>query len=244
MRRIWAAIAALFLAVPGVLANPGEQWPEEALSVSLSKPQWILVVPVRRNADGSMAAWQKGDDWTREWIVPRPTPGGTRTVAITGDSEDARTVRSASLETMDARVLGWLAAKYKAPAVAVAVEDAYGTTAVAGWIQGEGAAWRRADGGAPRQASLSSMDDIFSGRRSNETFDVAITGQRLEEGRVLYRIEVTQDIMGDVLRGVDGLDVIGSEDADPHALIVSPRDGEDIESVLRQAGISVTSSSR
>lgn len=239
MKPFTLALAALLLSASAASAVPEGQWPEEALSVSLSAPAWILVVPAWRNADGSLDAWPKDSAWSRAWLVPRPTPAGTRTVAIVGDSEDVRAVGSAAFETMDATALGWLAAKYKAPAVAVAIGDADGLLSVAGWIQGEGAAWRRAGGGDPRDASLSAMDDIFSGAGNAAGFDVAITGQREGQGRMEYRIEVRQEIMEDVLRGVTGLEVLGRVDSDPPALIVSPKDGEDIESVLRQAGIAV-----
>lgn len=241
MKPLALTLSALFLSACACMAAPEGEWPEEALSVSLSKPQWVLVVPAWRNADGSLNPWPKDSAWAKEWVVPRSTPDGLRTVAIVGDSEDVRTVGSETFETMDAASLGWLAGKYKAPAIAVAIEDEGGLASVAGWIQGEGAAWRTADGGSAREASLAAIDEIFSGRSEGEGtgFDVAITGQREAAGRMEYRIEISQDIMADVLRGVPGLDVVGFADDGGRSVVVSPRDGQDIEAVLRQAGITV-----
>lgn len=241
MKHLSLTLSALLLSACACIAAPEGEWPEEALSISLSKPQWVLVVPAWRNADGTLDPWPKDSAWSKEWIVPRTTPGGMRTVAIVGDSEDVRTVGGETFETMDAASLGWLAGKYKAPAIAVAIEDESGLASVAGWIQGEGAAWRTADGGSARDASLVAIDEIFSGRSEGEGtgFDVAITGQREAAGRMEYRIEISQDIMADVLRGVPGLDVVGYTDDGTGSVIVSPRDGQDIEAVLRQAGVSV-----
>lgn len=231
---------ALVAATGGASAAPEGSWPEESRGQPLPKPEWILVVPARRGPDGAVKAWDKEDSWTREWIVPRATPSGTRTVAIVGDSEDRRNIEGWSLDEMDVAALGRLASKYSAPAVAVVVEDDLGAAAVAAWMPQQAATWETAGAGDARNGSLATLDSIFSGGSpSRESFDVAITGQRVDGGRTEYRIELAHPIMEDVLRGVPGLDVIGYVDAKRPSLIVSVNDGRDIEMVLRSAGIGI-----
>lgn len=240
MRNVIAAALALCAQPFAAAAAPEGMWPQEANGISLPPAEWVLVVPARREADGSVTLWDKEDAWTREWTVPRATPAGTRTVAIVGDSEDRRAIDGWRLDSMDLEVLGKLARKYRAPAVAIAVKDGEGEAAVAGWSEGNGASWRPAGPEGGRNGVLASIDEIFSGGDGQDNFDVAITGQRFDGRLIEYRIETGQPIIDEVLAGIPGLEVVGHEyDAESPSTIVRVVDGRDIEAVLRSAGIRV-----
>lgn len=225
-------------------AAPQGSWPDEASQISLSKKDWILVVPARRNEIGEIALWDKGDAWMQEWVVPRQTPNGTRTVAITGDAEDKRMILGWHLENMDVNALQKLAGKYKAPAVAIAVEDANKQVAVAGWVAGEGAAWRGiGNAAAARSGTLAALDDIFSGYSDPSEISVVdekveITGQRQNDGWTEYRLESFDQASIDRLYNIPGLEVVGEPTTNNPSVIVRITDGRDIEMVLRSAGIS------
>lgn len=224
-------------------AAPEGSWPEEASHLSLSKKSWVLVIPARRNDVGEITLWDKSDEWLQQWIVPRQTPNGTKTVAITGDADDRRMILGWHLENMDVDALNKLANKYKAPSIAVAVADSSKQVAVAGWVSGEGAAWRYAQSsGLSRDGTLSSLDDIFSGYSEPSEVpisedSVAITGQRHNEGWVEYRLESFDKAAIDRLYNVPGLEIVGEYDQNSPSVIVRVTDGRDIETILRSAGI-------
>lgn len=230
-------LALMIAAASPAMSAPQGPWPEEARGLGLPKAEWILVVPARRLADGSVSVWNRDDEWTGQWIVPRQTPAGVRTVAIVGDAEDRRMVDGTALDVMDASVLSRLAAKYRAPAVAVAITDSRGEVAVAGWIKGAGASWIEASGAGGREGSLAAMDMIFTGGGGEASFDVAITGQRMNGGWMEYRIEVYDPIIEDVISQISGVEVVAT--AGPQALVVRVTDGRDVETALRSAGLSL-----
>lgn len=238
MRSHWIFLAAALLVSASAAAAPEGMWPDEARGASLPKVDWILVVPAKREADGSLVLWDRSDPWTRSWVVPKPTPHGVRTVAIVGDSEDRRNVDGWSIDSMDIHPLSQLAAKYSAPAIAVAIEDGLGQIAVAGWSPGQSAAWQ-AVAGSSREDALAALDDLFSGDVSDDgEFDISITGQRTsEDGWIEYRVEFRHPIVEEVLRGIEGLDVYGYADMESPSLIVRPNDGRDVETILRSAGL-------
>jgi len=238
------ALLGLLMSMSTAHTAPQGSWPDEASYISLSKKSWVLVIPARRSETGDIVLWDKDDDWLQQWIVPRQTPSGTKTVAITGDADDKRMVLGWHLENMDVNALNKLAGKYKAPAIAVAVKDASQQVAVAGWVSGEGAAWRFvSSSGATRESALGVIDEIFSGYSEPNEIAVAqdkveITGQRFNDGWTEYRLESFDQPSLERLYSIPGVEVMGTLDANNPSVIVRVTDGRDIETVLRSAGIS------
>ena len=119
----------LFLALATFHANAANiegAWPQDARGGSLRKPAWVLVVPAKRQDDGSLLVWDRNDSWVRQWIVPAKTPKGLRTVAIVGDSEDKRLVAATQIDNMQSSALRQISRKYNAPAIALAVSGEIG----------------------------------------------------------------------------------------------------------------------
>lgn len=242
--RIIIALICTFVFSTIACAGPEGSWPEEASFISLSKKQWVLVIPARRSDNGDIVLWDKSDEWLQQWIVPRQTSSGIKTVAITGDADDRRLVLGSHLESMDVNVLNRLAGKYKTTAIAIAVKDQAQKLAVAGWVPGEGAAWRSIESqSSNRETALHMIDDIFKGFSdpNEETLhegSIDITGQRYNDGWTEYRLESFTPSSIDKLHNLPGVEVIGTANTTLPSVIVRITDGRDIETVLRSAGIS------
>ena len=223
MKRI-SLIAAACVCVSAVqaLAAPHGTWPDQARARPMPRPAWVLVVPAMRLDDGSIKVWSRADDWPQEWVVPKATSSGLRTVAISGDSEDQKLILPQELDNMRMDSLRRMAGKYGAEAVAVAVVDVSGNVAVAAWARGSEATWDEASGeGDPRGAALRLVDGLFGGdteRPATETDDAAVAspfdgrvyvvGERQDPsgGPMEYRIEIP-DGEADVLRNAVDLTV-------------------------------------
>lgn len=231
-------IAALALLPFPALAGAEGEWPPEARGVGLPRPAWVLVVPASRDRTGAISAWDRSGPWMRRWIVPKPAKGNVRTVAITGDAEDARLIGGTELDNMDAAALGRLAAKYRAPALAIVVEGPDGDAAVAAWSAGRDASWDvTAAGEDAREGSLRIIGDLFSGETRAKVPDVAITGIRTVEGVDQYRLEAVDAAAMDVLRGLPGVSVIEVHaDARRPWAVVTVTDGRAIEEVISSMG--------
>jgi len=244
MKAITTAILLILSSVPA-LAKPEGAWPEEARSLPLGRPAWVLVVPATRDPDGSIRLWDRQDQWLRSWIVPKATPGGIRTVAISGDSEDQKLIQGEQLDNMRVDSLKVLARKYSAEAVAVVVRDSREEVAVAAWREGAHATWNEAmsEAGAPepRREALAVMDELFAdasdaGQVSPRAADTArVVAERLSyDGvRMEYRLEIDSSL-ADMLRSSASLEVtrIGEGTAD-----VLVMDGRDIADILLELGI-------
>ena len=243
MKRMLAAAAVLSAAWSAAYASPEGGWPESARGVGLPQPDWVLVIPARRDGGGALVPWSKEDPWTREWIVPKATPRGMRTVAVTGDAEDRRVIDGWLVDSMDVEALSRLADKYGAPAVAVAVMDESGDTAVAAWSPGNHASWDHGGWGrAAREGVLAAIDGLFSGQRHgfHAAYDVRITGQRGAGYAREYRIEAEDEAVIDLIDTIPGLRVAERLwVAEGAAAAVSVTDGRAVEDVLRGAGLIV-----
>lgn len=239
--------AILLLQASSAFAVPQGAWPDEARALPLGRPGWILVVPATRDPDRSIRLWDRQDEWLRSWIVPKTTPGGIRTVAISGDSEDQKLIHGEQLDNMRVDSLRILARKYGAEAVAVVVRDADEEVAVAAWRSGGHATWDEAtsDVGStePRAAALSVMDSLFGTPvRTQSVASVAtaplkvrVVAERLSEDgiRMEYRLEITQDVLAD-LETSESLQVsrVGEGTAD-----VLVMDGRSINDILAGMGL-------
>jgi hypothetical protein len=224
------ALALLVGLLPvAAAAGPEGQWPPEARGQVLPRPDWVLVVPVTRDDAGKVSAWNRADPWTRQWVVPRAV-GGLRTVAVTGDSEDARLVDGEQLDHMDISALRRLTGKYGAPAVAIVVADSHGSAAVAAWRPGHAAVW---DKTRPREnakeGALRVIRDLFSGERGPR---FTITGVRTMGGTEQYRLSAQDRSHLDRLRTVDGIEIVEILETERPSAVVTVTDGRHIEDVL------------
>lgn len=230
------------------LALPQGAWPDEARSLPLGRPGWILVVPATRTADGSIRLWDRQDDWLRSWVVPRPTPSGIRTVAISGDSEDQKLIHGEQLDNMRVDSLRILARKYGAEAVAVVVRDAEEEVAVAAWRSGAHATWDEAVSEAgsenPRTNALTVIDALFgektAPRRAGDAVpyaghpQVRVVAERLSADgvRMEYRVEIGADQV-EALRSSSSVEITRFGDGTADVLVV---DGRAITDIISEAG--------
>lgn len=156
----------------------------------LSRPAWLLVVPVEGGRDGR-STWGRGTPWSRSWLAPA-RQSGMRVVAITGDADDRDRVTDQVLsDPSDPRLREAalsLARKYGAPAVALVRMDAERGSVVRAWL------WR---GG-----------DTFTGDRPSEP-----TPERARAAALLLLADLAEG-QGRVGGDVEGDDEIGS---DPNA---------------------------
>lgn len=241
-----AALLASVLSATAATAAPQGSWPEEMRASGLPKQNWIMVIPARREADGSVLVWDRDDPWTKQWTVPKATPGGTRTVAINGDAEDRRIVSAAQIDNMSVSSLSTLAGKYGASAIAVVVADGEGAVAVAAWAHGNYATWDEAPAGTDMRAeALATLDALYSGAKPAAVDDdgraLHIAGQRFNaaKGTMEYRIEASQDVALDQLGETPSLEVTGRDPTDPPSIRVVVTDGREIAQVLTGAGFVV-----
>lgn len=243
-----------FLALPMLLlsatvALPAAQgiWPEEARALPMDRPAWVLVVPAVRGDDGRIQLWDRFSPWSREWVVPRATPAGLRTISISGDSEDQKLIRPEQLDNMSSETLRLLAGKYGAEAVAVAVEDAGSSVAVAVWKKGGHATWEAASvDGSPRAAALRTIDELFSGTDGHDARmsavgegepAAAIVAQRSDPqtGLMEYRIEASPEAAR-LIGSSPSLRLTGQDGSVVDVLVV---DGRAIEDIMMEAGVSL-----
>ena len=212
-----------------------------------------MIIPATRKPDGSVSVWNRTDAWNREWIVPRATPGGTRTVAVNGDSEDMRIVSPDQIDNMSVPALSKLAGKYGASAIAVVVAEDTGEVAVAAWANGNYATWDSAvSGSEPRDDALRTLDEIYAGADPNLAFSpkeagdagnlnyVTIVGQRYNEqiGGMEYRISGPSSVL-DRVAANPAFGVEARNEDVPPSLDLTVVDGRDVERVLAEAGVAV-----
>lgn len=246
MRRIIIALIFSLGQTLSALSSPQGSWPAELKGVGLPTPDWILVLPAKREPSGTIKLWDKDDPWNREWVVPKATPTGIRTVAIAGDAEDRRVVADWHVDTMDVTALSMLAEKYSAPAIAVVVQDDMGDTAIAAWMPEYEAVWDAVgatDG--DREPALHILEYIFRGHEdaavhytANET-EVIITGQRFNGSTYEYRLELIGNEAEGILKTASGIEIVEYIDTltDIRTIVVRGTDGRDIETILMSNGI-------
>jgi hypothetical protein len=244
------AALALLLHATTAAAVPQGAWPDDARNLPLGRPAWILVVPASRADDGSIRLWDRQDEWLRSWVVPKATPEGIRTVAITGDSEDQKLVHGEQLDDMRIDSLRLLARKYSADAVAVVVRDSAEDVAVAAWRVGAHATWEEAvpgESGMSRDAALSVIDALFSdvetkppepteqAEESAYASGVKVVAERISEDgiRMEYRIECPPEKLADI-QASSSLEVTRSGDGTVDVLVL---DGREISDILKEIGL-------
>lgn len=239
------AALALLLHATTAAAVPQGAWPDDARNLPLGRPSWILVVPASRADDGTIRLWDRQDEWLRSWVVPKATPDGIRTVAITGDSEDQKLIRGEQLDNMRVDSLRLLAHKYSAEAVAVVVRDSGEDVAVAAWRAGAHATWDEASVGEARDSrgtALAVMDALFSkAAASAEPAEgatpsaVRVVAQRMSADgiRMEYRLECPQESLA-ALQGTSSLQITRSGDGTVDVLVL---DGREIGEILAEAGL-------
>ncbi|MDW9478796.1 hypothetical protein GOB57_08765 [Sinorhizobium meliloti] len=250
MKPLAAALA--LLAASSAFASPQGTWPEDMRGYSLPKQEWIMIIPATRGPDGTVSVWNRADSWNREWIVPKATPSGTRTVAVSGDSEDMRIVSPEQIDNMSVSALSKLAGKYGASAIAVVVAEETGEVAVAAWASGNYATWDMVldQEGDPRSNALRKLDEIYAGAapvtapaEAGEAEDqeyVAIVGQRYNEeiGRMEYRISGPLDLLDRIVAN-PAFGIASRNEDVPQSVDLTVLDGRDVERVLAEAGLAV-----
>ncbi len=243
--------ATVYLAPIAAEAAAEGSWPDQFRGATFARPAWVLVIPAQRQSDGSLTVFDRTNPWVREWIVPKPTAQGIKTVTLTGDSEDKRLLTPADIEEMRAQALQRLAQKYNAPAIAVVVSDVDGTAAIAAWMQNRRATWEKPTQGVDRLALSATLDSIFTGtdHASSAEPDLVTDGrpvarivaERLnqEENKMEYRIEPLSKDAEQLIAGSSSLQYIGQSAGDGGIMEVRIMDGSSIEAVLAAVGVSV-----
>lgn len=231
--RILSAFAAVFV-VSSALASPVEgMWPSEARGAIQPRPKWIIVVPVTRDASGTITAWNRSDPWIRKWVVPKRVGDGIRTVTVTGDADDVRGVSGDQFDNMDSSALRRLTSKYGAPAIAVVVSGTDGNAAVAAWTPGHQASWEvTRDGEDPKEGAMRILGDLFSGAAA-QSGRIRITGVRTIDGIDQYRLEGKDPEAIEALRHNRGIEIVEAMDVGGRpTAIVRVTNGRLIEDVI------------
>lgn len=188
-------------------SSPAAPWPIAAQGRSLPRPDWVLAIPARRQADGSLAIWDRNDDWTKEWRVPKVVDG-LRIVTLLGDSEDRKRITPSAIDEMLVDQMRPVMDKYGAPALALIVTDGQ-STAVAGYVPGWTAAWTDVPyaAGLPETHALSTaaISGMFSEPYSQplatdtgaEAVEIRAYRQNPETGGMDYKLVLhgTQDML-------------------------------------------------
>jgi hypothetical protein len=242
---------ALTLAPSAAFAAAEGNWPESMRGGTFAKPAWILVVPVARQADGTLALFDRKNPWVREWIVPQPTASGIRTVAIVGDSEDKRLISAPEIDEMRSIALGKRARKYNAPAIAVVVSDTDGTSAVAAWMNGRTPTWDTPSDGQGKAALVTALDAIFTGTdrtvgageqgTASSRPAALIIAERMNRdlNQMEYRISPQSREAEQLIAGSQSLLYLGQAGDDGSVMEVRIRDGRSIEAILAEVGVAL-----
>jgi len=232
-----AAVLAVFSSA--ACAGPVEGlWPPESKGTVQPKPKWIMVIPVVRDASGSISAWNRNDPWVRKWIVPKPVGNGIRAVTVTGDADDVRSVTGEQFDNMDTSALRRLLNKYGASAIAMVVAGDQGTAAVAAWTPGQQASWDvTRPNEDPKEGAMRILGELFSGPASSaQTNKIKITGVRTVAGVDQYRLEGRDWNAIDGLRGNRAIEILETMENDGHpTVIVRVTNGRTIEEAIGEA---------
>ncbi len=261
IRTFLLSIALLSSLTPALPAEPAAPWPDSARSSSLSRPSWVLLIPARRLPNGTLAIWERNDDWSRMWRAPA-TIDGLRIVPLFGDDEDKRSVTAESIDGMMVDSLERVMRKYGAPAVALAVTDGR-TVALAGWVPGYAASWEPSDvhqdPSQTKAQALTVLSAMFRAggnsqvsrtqpeKASEGAGDIQIEAYRTgADGATEYRLILLPppaaivDQALERLQAIQGLLVLSSEPyAEGLRLVVSSSSGKQLADDLRAAGFSV-----
>jgi hypothetical protein len=205
---------------------------------------WVLVVEAVRTAKGELVPWEGDAAWSRLWRVPGQT-GGIRYVPVDGDAEDRLHVRSAD-QTKDALPvgLGFLAGKYRAPAIAVIPwRGSFGT-----WSRTALSVDAPAEDAKAEALKLIAQQFSAGDRRDEIAGAPRLQGRvlafRETNGTVQYQVmvrgRISQQELLKVVGRAEGLAVMEIvTTADGYDLVLSDRSGsaEPIERHLTRAGL-------
>ena len=260
----FARTAALLLALAGLApsgpdtghaAEAAAPWPASAQGRPLPRPAWVLVIPARRKPDGGLAIWERSDEWTRAWRVPK-TVRGVSLVTLLGDAEDRRAVTAAAIDGMLVDSLAVVMRKYGAPALALAVTDG-ASVALAGYVPGHAASWVPAEGGPDlaetRARALPALAALFSAggaparapAAEADTVEILALRDR-DDGGYDYRIGLPPGLSGGGaearLDGVAGLgvaEVARGPDGREVAVLTGFAGQDELVAALRARGLTV-----
>ena len=230
--------------------------------VSFGRVPWVLVVEAVRSPKGELVPWERDGEWARLWRVPGDA-AGTRYVPVEGDAEDREHVRNPDGNSKDSvpAGLGFLAGKYRAPAIVLVVREPSGVGVIP-WRGGYGS-WSRSavPVGAPTEdaktEALKLIARVFSGSdRRDELANPSrlaakVLAFREASGGILYQVVVRGRIaqqqllklieragglsVAEIVTTLDGYDVVLS---DPSG------EKEPIERRLSRAGLPTEASGR
>jgi hypothetical protein len=222
---------------------------------------WILVVHAVRDPTGRLLPWDRSDPWGSIWRVPTVLDG-FRVVPVTGDAEDATLATGQAIDAFEGRAFRHLAAKYRAPAVAVVVREG-GEAALAVWRNGAATEWSRvalgtlADPAATRIAVSKALAGLVrsapaspatadgeTGRPERSGDSIRISAWRSgAAGGEEYRAVLAADDRDDVVARLssEGIEVLSMRDG-PNGteVVLSSPDGISIEAGLRRAGLRIS----
>jgi hypothetical protein len=238
MKSMILGALALIGMTTSVLAGPEGPWPEESRGLSVPAADWVLVVPAERDASGELKIFSRKSEWAKSWTVPKATPSGRRTVALMGDAEDQREIEGWKVDGLDMQSLSRVLQKYKAPAIAVAVRDETGETAVAAWVPGTEAAWRFS--GFSRDEVLESIDLMMEGPDYGEMIPVYVSGQRYSPTGAQYRLDLPSIENVDLLESAGTLFVHSVDPSGMPRAIVTVSVGWGLKDALEEAGFYIS----
>lgn len=231
-------------------------------SITFGRVPWVLVVEAVRSPKGELIPWERDGEWARLWRVPGDA-AGTRYVPVEGDAEDREQVRSpdgSSKESLPAG-FGFLAGKYRAPAIVLVVREASGVGVIP-WRGGYGSWLRSAvPVGAPEEdakaEALKLIARVFSGSgRREELANSArlaakVLAFREAGGGVQYQVvvrgRIAQQQLLKLIERAGGLSVVEIVTTlDGYDVVVSDPSGEKdpIERRLSRAGLPTEASGR
>jgi len=260
-----ALVALLVLCTPAAAQpSPAAPWPIQAQGRALPRPDWVLAIPARRQADGSLSIWDRADEWTSAWRVPA-VADGLRVVTLLGDTEDRRTITSAAIDGMMVDDLSKVLRKYGAPAMALVVTDG-SSVAVAGYVPGWQASWESVpwtgDTASTRELSLDAIAGLFDGAgQASPQTDASASGMsgilidayRVDQstGATDYRIIVYGtpqeiDFQLDTVAAMPGILILSETLVDGYSVIAEIRtvptaSGGPLEMELPRYGLTVLS---
>lgn len=222
---------------------------------------WILVVHAVRTSAGRLVPWDRNDPWGAVWRVPTALKG-LRVVPVTGDAEDVAQVTGQALDAFDGRAFRHLAAKYRAPAVALVVREG-AEAAIVSWRNGYTTEWSRVPisdpsdaagtrmavskalaslvGSGPGEGAQASVNDA---RRSTGPDTIRISDWRVgagggQEYRAVLSVADADDAIGRM--AAEGIEVLSLREGPAGAeVVLSSPDGAPIETGLRRAGLRVS----
>lgn len=254
--------AVLDVAVEGRRSAASEPRAGSDRPSQYSGSSWILVVHAVRTPAGRLVPWDRSDPWGAVWRVPTALKG-LRVVPVAGDAEDAAQVTGQALDAFDGRAFRHLAAKYRAPAVALVVREG-GEAAIVSWRNGFTTEWSRvpiADlsdaagtrvavskalaalvGSGPGEGAQASVFDDSRPSRGPDT--IRISAWRMgagggQEYRAVLSAADADDAIGRL--SAEGIEVLSMREGPGGAeVVLSSPDGAPIETVLRRAGVRVS----